>query len=706
MVSFDMGWSRRAAGRNYDSLNGYGCMVGNFTGKVIDYDTDNRMCMMCEAGHTPDTHDCRLNYFGSAKGMEAHVAKKLVIDSNILKSQNLEVGVLVTDEDCSSVAACRAAASHEIVKQSDKNHASKGVKKVLYGMEKKHGEINAEAIKWLHTCFTYALSQNKGNSAAMAIALRAIPLHTFNDHTLCGNWCGYKRDPENYDHRTVPGGFTNEQLREDLIDVFNKLADNANKFSAAASSNSNESINSMMARKCPKNTCLSMSESADFRYAAVVGKKNLGEVYTQKTMELTTLSPGIPFNTSYVKSTDRATTSRRSLYNTRDFKKKRIIKAKHRANIKYRKEVAEGTTYESNCNLLVLDGVEVIPLGEDDISENWLVGGEAEGVVVLFDLETGGLKADSDILQIGARCGKKIFDTFIRPTKSIPKETTKVNGLTSNSGDLFRHGKQVKAIPLQAAITSFIDFLVSFGKVVYLCAHNAFAFDGPRILAAITRSGQLQRFQSTVKGLVDSLPILKKNRPGKSNALGIVAQDLNISLKDAHDAVADITMLHLILQELKLSASFLISESILVTTLINRMELKRHLENVLTKGMLDKFAKGGLTVESIQDTFNASGVTGVTTLVKSVTKHQASIDKLCDWCQKQNAGHSTTASVTNNTVLPFTASTSTATEPVNEFLHVAWTSNEPEERQSSPDLFKEYLPPDFETSQQLPFGDF
>jgi hypothetical protein len=60
--------------------------------------------------------------------MEPHVAKKLVVDSAIFQSDNAEVGVSI-DDDSSTAAACQAASTHPIIKQSDVNHDSGGVKK-------------------------------------------------------------------------------------------------------------------------------------------------------------------------------------------------------------------------------------------------------------------------------------------------------------------------------------------------------------------------------------------------------------------------------------------------------------------------------------------------------------------------------------------------------------------------------------------------
>lgn len=232
-------------------------------------------------GHTPFDHDCRLNFYGLAKVMEAHVANKLVNNSDILKSKKVEVGFLVGDDDSSAIAACRSGADHPIGKLSDVNHTSSGVKKQLYSIQKSHKELTRDGILYLHRCFTYAMAQNKGNSAAMAATIKSIPFHAFNQHEQCGEWCGYIKDKENYDHKMMPGGFEDQDLFKALQEIFGKLASNAEKFSLGVSSNVNESLNACIASKAQKSKCLSLTASADYRYACVVAQKNVGEKYTQ-----------------------------------------------------------------------------------------------------------------------------------------------------------------------------------------------------------------------------------------------------------------------------------------------------------------------------------------------------------------------------------------------------------------------------------------
>ena len=187
MASYDMGWTTRGTGRDYDSLN---ALIGSLSGKILDYFTCNRKCKKCEMGRSPFDHDCRLNFCGSAKAMEAHAANKLVNKSDILKSQSVKVGILVGDDDSASISAVRANASHPEGKLSDTNHTSKGVKKQLYKIEKNHKEMTKNTITYLHRCFTYAMAHNRENSSAMADVITSIPYHAFNKHEQCGQWCG------------------------------------------------------------------------------------------------------------------------------------------------------------------------------------------------------------------------------------------------------------------------------------------------------------------------------------------------------------------------------------------------------------------------------------------------------------------------------------------------------------------------------------
>ncbi|KAK2578739.1 hypothetical protein KPH14_012590 [Odynerus spinipes] len=262
-----MGYSKRGSGQQYDSLNGYSAIIGALSGRVLDYTTRNRKCRACDLGLGKDVHDCRMNFHGSAKAMEADAAVELITQSKILTEKNVEVGVFIGDDDSSSIRAVRNATDRIIVKQSDRNHASKGVRNVLYktANDKNVKGMSADAIKYLHRCYTYAVAQNQGNSTALAASLRNIPYHAYDQHDNCGKWCGFKKDPKNYQHSNILNkSFKNPRLFEELKSIFDRLSANADKFAVTASSQANESLNAVMARKAPKALCYSLSESADY----------------------------------------------------------------------------------------------------------------------------------------------------------------------------------------------------------------------------------------------------------------------------------------------------------------------------------------------------------------------------------------------------------------------------------------------------------
>ena len=142
-----MGWSKRGNGRSYDSLNGYATIIGFLTGKILDYTTRNRQCSLCDAGHPKTDHPCRLNWTGSAKAMEADSGVELIMNSKILKRNNLQVKCVIGDEDSSTMAAIKKAKpDFKIHKLADSNHLKKKFGKELYAFDKSLKEIHLSLI--------------------------------------------------------------------------------------------------------------------------------------------------------------------------------------------------------------------------------------------------------------------------------------------------------------------------------------------------------------------------------------------------------------------------------------------------------------------------------------------------------------------------------------------------------------------------------
>ena len=62
-------------------------------------------------------------------------------------------------------------------------------------------------ITYFAKCFSYAISQNKGNPESLKASLNCIVPHAFGEHNLCDmSWCGYKKSPSTYKHSDLPNG--------------------------------------------------------------------------------------------------------------------------------------------------------------------------------------------------------------------------------------------------------------------------------------------------------------------------------------------------------------------------------------------------------------------------------------------------------------------------------------------------------------------
>ncbi|XP_043286870.1 uncharacterized protein [Venturia canescens] len=628
-----MGWSKRGAGRSYDSLNGFGAIIGVKTGLILDYATCNRKCKKCDLGHDSRDHDCRKNFWGSAKSMEPHVAKNLVNSSKILKSHNIEVGVLVGDDDSSTIAACRATSEHPIVKFSDINHASGGVTKELYKINNNHKckELTKDGITYLHRCFKYAMTTNKGDSVAMARDIQCIPYHAFNDHSKCGPWCGFHRDPENYDHTIIPGGFHDVQLFEALKNIFDRLAANAQKFSAAASSNVNESLNASMASKAPKSRCYSLTASSDYRFASAVAQKNEGPKFIEKVLKSSSMSPGKHCQ-RYLKKLEKTRDETRRRMRTLEFKKRRLNLKKIRTALRHRTEDREGLTYETNCTLLDAPGENVDNniLLEDAVFE---IEGELQSSIVLLDLETSGLRTDCDILQIAARCDKYTFSTYVKPRQPISASATAANGLTSCQGELMYQGLIVDSISLKQAMVNLRQWLASRVQPCYIATHNL-AFDGPRLYNAIMKSMLNDDFQKVVGGFVDTLTVIRRltgrKRKGECTIAGL-AEWQNISAIGAHNAENDVNILARILHSLNITKENLIESA-------KTWEEQTHiwakdrdakayltdltpLKNVVGEVIRKKMAYASVTINSLLNAYREAGPDRIAELMSSKINH-------------------------------------------------------------------------------------
>lgn len=230
---------------------------------------------------TSKKHSCRKNWSGSSKGMESFLT---INGLTTLKKKGFEVKRIIMDDDTTTFSRAKKSISPELIKGSDKNHVIKNMTNELYKLKPRHRSLTGKVISYLKKCVTYAVSQNHGNTTGVKSNMAAIVPHTFGNHDTCNPaWCRNFAEGENYRHSSLPLGkdLNNEELKHDLEALFTKFCtDNmSEKLANLGSSNINENMNNIIARKAPKASHFSGSESLDFRVSAAVAQKNEGHSY-------------------------------------------------------------------------------------------------------------------------------------------------------------------------------------------------------------------------------------------------------------------------------------------------------------------------------------------------------------------------------------------------------------------------------------------
>ena len=126
----------------------------------------------------------------------------------------------------------------------------------------------------------YAIGKNKGDIDGYTKAIRQIVPHAFGEHDGCSEyeWCGYHKDPENFQHKTFPNGkdLSGDTLKSALNAVFSVFVNNAARIAPAGTTREVESFNNMIKQKATKHVHYGGSESLRTRVEASVAQKNLG----------------------------------------------------------------------------------------------------------------------------------------------------------------------------------------------------------------------------------------------------------------------------------------------------------------------------------------------------------------------------------------------------------------------------------------------
>ncbi|KAI1293797.1 hypothetical protein HDE_06306 [Halotydeus destructor] len=134
--------------------------------------------------------------------------------------------------------------------------------------------------------------------------------------------------------------------------------------------------------------------------------------------------------------------------------------------------------------------------------------------LVFFDLETGGMSNEDEILEIAAMYQDQQFNVYCLPTKKISPFATRVNKLSFKNGSLHYKGVRVNAVPVRQGLQNFYNFLQKLpqsGKLV-LVAHNV-KFDSRMLLNGLARCQMHKELEKYVLGFLDTVPMYKRFYP-------------------------------------------------------------------------------------------------------------------------------------------------------------------------------------------------
>ena len=339
--------------------------MGSKTKKVLDYSCANKLCRICESarskGKEPAHHDCRQNHNGSSKSMEPEVGVGLF---NGAPNQGVKYSVFIGDDDSSTIAKIREEVAYTVKKWSDSTHATRTLVSHLHKIRSEKNNFPGESVlsqkvvDYLQKCFSYCLSQNKGDPEKMRNSLVAIVPHAFGDHKKYKenklNWCKWLEDPDNVCYNDLPNGkdLKGENLKANLTNLFEVYSSDTviNKLVENASSQSNESFHSTAGSKVPKIRFYGGRESADQRIAAAVAQTNIGKQYLLDTLHCVDIEPDqiTEQKVTLIDYKREATQKRKSSI---EFKKQRRLNYLKRKSRNKAASNREGISYESGIAL-------------------------------------------------------------------------------------------------------------------------------------------------------------------------------------------------------------------------------------------------------------------------------------------------------------------------------------------------------------------
>ncbi|MBX9702962.1 MAG: hypothetical protein K2X39_02290, partial [Silvanigrellaceae bacterium] len=312
-VSCDGTWQRRG----FSSLNGVFAALSMDSGKILDVEVMSRVCRGCSLNQKlskkdptayaewRNSHICKMNFVGSASGMECEGAIRIFQRS--IKNHKLQFINFLGDGDSKSYNSVKDVYPNiKVNKLECVGHYQKRVGTRLRKLKKKvrglggRGRLTDATIDRLQNFFGVAIRQNTGNLVAMKSAALATLFHVASSkannwhypHCPTGitSWCKFNKDKANSTNTYKPGPGLPLDVVYKIRHVFEELTkeDELKKCLHGKTQNANESFHGKIWDRIPKTKYVSLTLLKFGVYDAVanfnIGMKSSILIYEKLNM--------------------------------------------------------------------------------------------------------------------------------------------------------------------------------------------------------------------------------------------------------------------------------------------------------------------------------------------------------------------------------------------------------------------------------------
>ena len=207
-------------------------------------------------------------------------------------------------------------------------------------------------------------------------------------------------------------------------------------------------------------------------------------------------------------------------------------------------------------------------------------------------------------------------------------------------GELLHKGIPVFAEEPEEAFQKFLAWLNAKREKVVLLAHNAKRFDSKLIIYALEKYDLLSSFQECVLGFIDTLTLFKKALPGrkKYSQEKLVADLLGMSYA-AHNSLEDAKALQRLVscqafdRNQLIESSFSTEFAVQYTEYCERKKFNLYTlqplieSEVVSKGMVQKMAGSGVSLNHLQHSFEMGGKDGLISILSDQVNGKARVTK-------------------------------------------------------------------------------